>query len=98
MELPVSSRARTLTPFMIICLQGRDSGLGEVKQQERTVQKLIIDIGRETDQMFVSLLSFPFPLLLIHILQRIPLLAPPLLELHTEGGAGFLGVVWRVVW
>lgn len=73
MASPVSSKAHTLKPFMEISLQGLDSGLGEVKHHKRTVQKLMMAIGRETEHTFVYLVSFPtLRLLLIHILLYIP--------------------------
>ena len=87
MELPVSSSARTLFPFMVTTLQGRDSGFGEVKQQDITVQKLIMAARRETEQVLISLVSFPSPLPRTHILLRILPLALLLPGLHIVDAA-----------
>ena len=81
MELPVSRSARTLLPFMVMTLHGQDSGFGEVKQHDITVQKLIMAAGRETEQVLIPLVSFPSLLPQIHIPQRI---LPPALLLLLE--------------
>ena len=88
MELPVSSRARTLTPLMVMILHGLDSGLGDVKQQDITVQKLIIAARRKTEQLLISLFSFPDSLPWIRTPRRI-LLRELLLLLAQRIGAVF---------
>ena len=85
MELPVSSHARTLYPLIVITLQGRDSGLGDVKQHDITVQKLIIAARRETEKVLIPLASFPLLQIQIHTSHRI-LLPVLLLELHIVVG------------
>ena len=59
-ELPVSNNALTLTSLMEIGWIGRLGDLtSEEKQQDRTVQKLIIAAGREDESTLVSRGSFP---------------------------------------
>ena len=70
MELPVSSNARTLHPFIVMILHGRDSGLGEVKQHDITVHKLIMAAGRETEQVLIPLAS-SLPQVLLLLVRRI---------------------------
>ena len=59
-ELPVSNNALTLTSLMEIGWIGRQGDLNsEEKQQDKTVQKLIIAAGREDGPTLVSRDSFP---------------------------------------
>ena len=62
-------------------LMGRGDGLGVVKQQERTVQKLIMAAGRVIEQTSLPLSSFPIRAphhLLFRLLLGRILINPPL--------------------
>ena len=57
--LPVSINALTRSLFKLTVLMGHGDGLGVVKQHERTVQKLIMAVGRVIEQTSLPLSSFP---------------------------------------
>ena len=69
--LPVSINAPTRSLFKLTVLMGRGDGFGVVKQHERTVQKLMMAVGRVIEQTSLHLSSFPNRVprhLLLHLL------------------------------